>query len=141
MSIRSTQPLFRLLVARLIAGVPLTFFGTMKFLNEGTQINFEATLGLAGFPRPDLLMFVAAAVEVVGGILLLTGWHARIGAALAVAEMLVALYVHLTVDFSLAPAGGPPHWLPVIVLLSAILVLWKGAGRGSLDHYMTRSAP
>lgn len=140
MSIRSTQSLIRLLVARLIAGVPLAFFGTMKFLSEGTQTNFQATLDLAGFPQPDLLIFVAAIVEVVGGILLLTGWYARIGALLAVAEMLVALYVHLTVDFSLAPAGGPPHWLPVTVLLSALLVLWKGGGRGSLDRHLTRSA-
>ena len=141
MSIRSTQPLIRLLVARLIAGVPLAFFGTMKFLNDATRTNFHATLDLAGFPRPDILMFVAATVEVVGGILLVTGGYARMGAALAVAEMGVALYVHLTVDFSLAPAGGPPHWLPVTVLLAAALVLWKGAGRGSLDLYQTRSAP
>ncbi len=137
-AIRTTTQRWLPLIGRLVAGVPLTVFGTMKFLSEATQTNFHATLVLAGFPMPDMLVYVAATVEVVAGAILLTGWFARIGAGLASLHMTVALYVHLTVDFSLAPAGGPPNWLPISVLVAALVVLRFGGGMASLDLSASR---
>lgn len=138
---RRTTDAAWLLVPRLLAGGPLLFFGIMKFTNPGVQENFLATITLAGFPAPQVLRWVAATVEVVGGALLLSGAYARVGALLGVLEMTAALSVHLTFDFSRAPAGGPPHWLPVMVLAGALLVLWRGAGARSADRrWMARTS-
>lgn len=119
-------------VARLIAGAPLFFFGWMKLLNEGTQTNFMATLKLASIPVPEVAFWLAALNEIIAGALLISGWKGQVGAVLAIAQMIVALYVHITVDFSQTPAGGPPHWLPVLVLVCALIVLFKGFGKFSI---------
>lgn len=128
-------------ICRAAAGAPLFFFGWMKFLNAATQTNFLATLKLAAIPMPGTAMWVAAGVEVSAGALLLTGFAGRLGGMMATMQMLVALYVHLTVDFGNAPAGGPPHWLPVMVLLGAVAVTIQGSGRFSLDHYLGQDSP
>jgi len=120
-------------LARLSAGIPLFIFGWMKILGEGTRMNFLATLELASIPVPEFSFWLAALNEIIAGALLLIGWKIRVGSLLAVLQMFVALYVHLTVDFSQAPAGGPPHWLPVFVLFAALTVFFKGSGRYSLE--------
>jgi len=126
------------LLPRLAAGLPLLFFGIMKFVSAGTQENFQATLALADMPAPGTLMWLLAAVEVVAGALLVSGWYARIGGILGVIQMIGALYVHATVDFSAAPAGGPPHWLPILVFVASWCVMIVGGGGLSVDYARER---
>jgi len=86
-------------------------------------------LEAAHIPLPALNAVVAPIFEVAAGLMILLGGFARIGAAIAIGTMLVALYAHLTADWP----DEPPVVLPVAVLAAAAYVLYQGAGRWSLD--------
>jgi uncharacterized membrane protein YphA (DoxX/SURF4 family) len=89
----------------------------------------------AGFPFPALVAPLGLAVQIVAGISLLIGLWARIGALLGVLFTLGAIYAHVVIDVWPGEiSSGPPDALPVIVLVSAAYVLWRGAGRWSLDR-------
>ena len=93
----------------------------------------------ANLPAPALLSPLAVAVEVVAGLLILAGFYARLGAALAIPTMAVAVYAHIAID--VWPNGAdnePPILLPIVVIACAGYVLWRGAGRWSLDRLASR---
>jgi len=49
----------------------------------------------AGLPMPDLLLVLTIAIEMIGGLMLITGWHARYAAVgLAVFLVPVTLVFH-----------------------------------------------
>ena len=49
----------------------------------------------AGLPMPDLLLVLTIAIELIGGLMLITGWHARYAAVgLAVFLVPVTLVFH-----------------------------------------------
>ena len=126
------------MIARLVAGAPLLFFGIQKFISSDVQENFRVTLELSLFPMPGILMWIAAAVEVVAGAMLLLGLITRLGGLLATLQMFAAIIVHITVDFSQTPAGGPPHWLPVLVLFAALVTLVFAGGDWSIDRFIVK---
>ncbi len=120
-------------VARLVAGAPLLFFGVLKLVSADTQENFRATLELAQIPSPGVMMWGAATVEVLAGLSLVFGLLTRLGGFLAVLQMAVALYVHSTGATNQAPEGGPPIWLPILVLAGSVWAMVVGGGRFSVD--------
>jgi len=125
------------LVARLLAGAPLLFFGVLKLVSADTQENFRATLELAEIPAPGVMMWIAAIVEVVAGLSLVFGLLTRLGGLLAVLQMAVALYVHSTGATGQAPEGGPPIWLPILVLAGSVWAMVVGGGRFSFDKALS----
>lgn len=90
----------------------------------------------AGFPLPAIIAPVGVAVQIVAGVSLLLGWWARIGGLLGIVSMLGAIYAHLVIEepWPGLSAEGPPDALPVVVLVGAAYVLWRGAGLWSLDR-------
>jgi putative oxidoreductase len=130
--VRVTAPLRHLLPLRLVAAAPLLGIGLAHVLVP--EAPMRPLVEAAGFPLPGLLAPLAVAAELVGGTLLLLGLWARVGAALAIPTMLGAVYTHLVVDvWPNGHAEEPPFLLPIVVLLIASYVLWRGAGRWSLD--------
>lgn len=94
----------------------------------------------ASLPAAALLSPVGVALEIVAGLLILAGFYARVGAALAVPVMAVAVYAHIVIDVWPNGAGNePPILLPVAVIACATYILWRGAGRWSVDGVMTKS--
>ena len=87
----------------------------------------------AGLPFVSLLAPLAVAIEIVAGVSLLAGVWARLGALLAIPTMAVAAYSHLAIDVWPNAGGEPPLALPLAVLACAVYVLWRGAGRWSVD--------
>ena len=90
------------------------------------------------------MIVVIPLMEMVAGILVLVGVWARVGALLAVLVMIPALHTSVTlaggnagVDATVIPSA-PPLWVPVMVLLCALVVLAKGAGAFSADFRRTR---
>ncbi len=137
-ALRATQPYRHLLVARLLTGMPLLAIGLAHVFSP--QAPMQPLIEAAGFPAPALLAPVAVALEIAGGVLLLLGAYARLGALCAIPAMTGALYAHLVIDaWPNGPANEPPLALPLIVLAGAAYVLWRGAGRWSLDARTQRS--
>lgn len=134
---RATRPHRHIVIARLVAGLPLLAIGLAHVLvaDAGMRPLVEA----AGLPMAAVLAPLAVAVELVAGVSLLLGAFARLGALLAVPTMAVAVYSHLTID--VWPNGAenePPLMLPLAVVAGALYVLWRGAGRWSLDGRTAR---
>jgi putative oxidoreductase len=136
--LRATDPYRHLLLPRVVAAVPLLGIGLAHaFVAEAPM---QPLVEAAGFPLAAVVSPVAVAIQIVAGVSLLLGLWARIGAALVVPVMLGAIYAHLVID--VWPNGAenePPLALPILVLLSAGYVIWRGAGRWSLDERRTRS--
>jgi putative oxidoreductase len=121
------------LLPRLVAGVPLLAIGMAHVLVADAPM--RPLVEAAGFPLAAAVAPAAVAVEIIAGLALLLGLWARIGALLAIPTMLGAIWAHLVIDvWPNGPANEPPLVLPFAVLACAAYVLWKGAGRWSLDQ-------
>jgi len=73
--------------------------------------------------------------EIIGPVLLLIGWHARIGAALIVINMLAAVaLVHSGELFMLNEHGGYQLELQAMFLFSALALAFTGPGKLSLNQ-------
>ncbi len=131
-TIRQTSGAKHMLAARLIAGLPLLVIGVMHATGSAPM---RPILEGAGIPMPHFNAAVAPIVEIVAGLLILGGALTRVGAALAIGTMAMALFVHMkfvpTDAFSWE--DEPPIVLPIVVLLSAVYLFWRGGGAWSLD--------
>ncbi len=91
-------------------------------------------LGPPNIPLQDVVLFVFPIVEMVLGVLLVVGFHARLSAAAAAASMIVATFVHVAVeDPSLFPLQPVAPIGPLMLLVMALYVLWRGGGAWSID--------
>jgi putative oxidoreductase len=138
----STTPTWVTLPLRLSVGLLFALHGAEKVfgIRGGPGLsawiaNERAATGL----RPAWLWLGAAALfELIGGILILTGFLTRLGALLVIPVMLVAIYGILT-----AAEGGPiplPRiGYPLAMLGAAIALLVAGGGRASVDESIAKS--
>jgi putative oxidoreductase len=130
--IRATGPRRHLLLARIVAGVPLLGLGLAHVLVP--EAPMRPLVEAAGIPFAGVVSPLGVAVEIVAGLSLLLGLWARVGGFLALPVMLGAVYAHLVIDvWPNGPENEPPIALPVAVLICAAYVLWRGPGRWSLD--------
>ena len=97
--------------------------------------NERAATGL----RPAWLWLGAAALfELVGGILILTGFLTRLGAMLVIPIMLVAIYSNLTGDDP-GPVSLSRIGYPLVMLGASLALIIAGGGRASVDASMAKS--
>jgi uncharacterized membrane protein YphA (DoxX/SURF4 family) len=138
-ALQRTTPYRFMVLPRLVAGLPLLFFGVKHVLDPEP---FRAILIASGLPMVEFNVIAAPLVECVAAALLLSGFLARLGGALGVVTMLPAIYATLTLkglDPAHLPAGltqvpfVPPLPLPVVVLVGALAVVIVGAGAWSVD--------
>ena len=120
-------------VARVLLALMFILGGFSKFAGlEGTA-GYIASKGL---PMPAVLAFLTAALEVVGGIALAIGFHARIAAlALALFTLLASILFH---NFWAAPADQAfmqqLMFMKNLAVVGGLLFVFSlGAGPGSLD--------
>ena len=135
--LRATTDHRHLLVARIVAGVPLVMTALSHIFVPEAPL--RPLVEAAGFPLAAVLSPVAIGVKIAAGCSLLLGLWARIGGFLGAGMMLGALYAHLVIDvWPNAPeVPEPPLIAPISVLVAAAYVLWRGAGRYSLDRRHT----
>ena len=131
------------IIPRLIAGGILTFFSIKHF---GDPQHFANIMTAAGFPMVDLNVWAASATELLAGILLLSGFFARVGGFLGIATMVPAVIATLTIaglDPENLPGGlteipfVPPLPLPIVTMVMSLIVLAIGGGKLSVDKMMT----
>ena len=131
--LRKTTGCKHIIAPRLIAGLPLLGIGMMHI--TGMQ-PMRPILEGASIPLPGLNAMVAPVVEIVAGLILLSGAFTRIGAAMAMGTMTVALYTHLKFVPTDACEWGdePSIVMPLAVFACAAYVLWRGGGAWSVDQ-------
>ncbi len=118
------------LALRFALGVFILFHGVAK-LTGGIDFITDVVVK-AGLPY-----FVAYGVyvgEVVAPLMVLAGWHTRIGAALIALNMIFAIWlVHASELLAIGPSGGWALELQGMFLFAALAVELLGPGRFSVD--------
>jgi putative oxidoreductase len=119
------------LILRLVLGVLILFHGTHKLIYGIEPIRAL----VVGSGLPAFVTYGVYFGEVVGPLLLLVGWYARVGAALIAVNMLFALgLAHLHQLLSLNEVGGWALELQGMYLFTAIALLLIGPGGISVDR-------
>jgi putative oxidoreductase len=119
------------LVLRLALGILILLHGIAKLVNGIAPVEGMVTaMGLPGF-----VAYGVYAGEVIGPLLLIVGFHARIGAALIAVNMLFAFVLAHTAELaSLTGTGGWALELQGMFLFSAIALALMGPGRISVNQ-------
>ena len=114
------------IIPRVLAGLPLTGINIMHLTG---QAPIRPILEGAGVPFVGLNAVLAPILGLLAGLSLLAGAFARVGSFLALGFSVVAIYTHMVHDWE----GEPPIVLPIVILLCAAWIIWKGAGAWSVD--------
>lgn len=119
------------LVLRLALGILILLHGIAKIRNGVGGIEDMVTaMGMPGF-----VAYGVYAGEVLGPLLLIVGFYARIGAALIAANMVFAIVlVHAGELTSLTRNGGWALELQGMFLFTAIALLFMGPGRIGINQ-------
>ncbi len=121
-------------VLRILLGFVFFMAGILKVVVPSLGLAFSGQLMAAGIPLRGIVLFTFPIVEMVLGVFLVFGFHARLSAAAAAVSMLVATYVHLAIeDPSLFPLQPVEPIGPLVLLVIALYVLWRGGGAWSID--------
>jgi putative oxidoreductase len=114
------------LLLRVTVGGLMIFHGISKLANGIPWLAGAVT----GAGLPEFFMYGVYIGEVVGPLLLISGYQTRIGALLVVVDMLFALFlVHKQQIFSLNHGGGWAIELPMFFLLASLAVFFAGGGK------------
>lgn len=117
------------LVLRVAVGGLLLLQGVFKILNGVSGIEGA----IVGHGLPGFIAYGVYAGEVVGPIMVILGFFARVGAALIVVNMLVAVgLAHMNDIAALNAYGGYRLEVEAFFLLGAIAVGLLGAGKLSV---------
>jgi uncharacterized membrane protein YphA (DoxX/SURF4 family) len=121
-------------VLRLTLGVLFVMTGLMKLLVPVLAEAWSGQLLAANIPFYTLTRWTVPFIEVGVGVLLLAGFFTRLAAGVVVAMMAVAIYVHVVVDDpALFPLQPSEPVIPLVVIVLAAYLIWRGAGASSLD--------
>ena len=130
--LQQTKPWKIMVLPRLLAGVPLVVFSAMHFMYPQ---HFRDILSASGVPMVDVSVWAASSAEMLGGILLLTGFFARVGGLLGIVTMAPAIVVTIQLARVPNPPFVPPLPVPIVVVLAAAVVLLLGGGAWSADAH------
>ncbi len=122
---KSSSDLGRLLL-RLIVGGGLLFHGVFKLTHGiGFIVQTVSAHGL-----PGAFAYAVYLGEVLGPVLLIIGYKARVGGLLVAIDMVVAiLLVHVHSFLTLNQAGGWGVELEMLYLVGGLAVFFMGAGK------------
>lgn len=122
---------FGKLILRLTLGVLILLHGVHKLLNGVGAV--EGMVQNAGLPWE--LAYGVYIGEVIGPILLILGWYARIGAILIVINMCFAFALaHMNSLWQLNAQGGWALELDGMYLFIAVALAFLGPGRLSINR-------
>ena len=119
---------------RTMLGIIFLMTGIMKLTFAEFGSAWSIQLIEAGIPFYTINYWLVPVFEIILGTILLLGYYSRIGAVMIIPIMLIAIYVHITVSNPAAfPAQPQEPFIPIAVIIMAVIVLIKGGGNWSLD--------
>jgi uncharacterized membrane protein YphA (DoxX/SURF4 family) len=132
--LRQTSPNKWVGAIRTMLGIIFLMTGIMKLSFAEFGSAWSIQLIEAEIPFYTINYWFVPILEISLGIILLLGYYSRIGAVMIMPIMLVAIYVHITVSNPAAfPAQPQEPFIPIAVIIMAVIVLIKGGGNWSLD--------
>lgn len=124
-----------LLIVRLFWGYAFFFAGFFKLINIDPVIGFFTSLGI---PYPTFSAYLAAYVELFGGLFLFFGLASRLVAIPLIVNMVVA-YLTAEKDALAMILMDPFNFVmrtPFTFLLAALLIFLFGPGFFSIDRWI-----
>ena len=117
------------LLLRLTLGILMLMHGVAKLMNHPAAIEgIGKQLAQQGIPA--FVAYGAYVGEVLAPLMLILGLFTRIGGALTVANMIVAIWlVHAHQVFTLGKQGGWALELQGFFLLTGLVLVFLGSGR------------
>ena len=132
--LRQTSPNKLVGTIRTMLGIIFLMTGIMKLSFAEFGSAWSIQLIEADIPFYAINFWFVPILEITLGIILLVGYYSRIGAVMIIPIMSIAIYVHITVSNPAAfPAQPQEPFIPIAVIIMAIIVLIKGGGNWSLD--------
>ncbi len=132
--LRQTSPDKWVGTIRAMLGIIFLMTGIMKLTFAEFGSAWSIQLIEAEIPFYTINYWLVPVFEIILGTILITGFYSRIGAVMIIPIMLVAIYVHITVSNPAAfPAQPQEPFIPIAVIIMAVIVLVKGGGNRSLD--------
>ncbi len=124
------------LVLRVVLGPIMAYHGYQK-LDAGIS-GYAGSLDNLGVPAPEVMAWVVALVELLGGVALVLGLLTQL-VALALGAVLLGAIVLVKVDVGvIAPmGGGPGAELDLAILAGLVAIVLLGPGPLSVDHVCT----
>ncbi len=124
------SPGWAIALLRIVTGIVFLAHGSQKVFVQGVS-TFAGFLSQIGMPAPNLLAPLVAAVELLGGLVLILGLFTRWAAVpLAIVMLVAAVAVHSKQGFFL-----PNGYEYTLVLLAADISLFlAGGGEFALDN-------
>ncbi|MFW2439944.1 MAG: DoxX family protein [Arenicellales bacterium] len=117
----------KLLLRLTVAGLML-FHGIAKLINPGSLNFIGSQLSSAGLPA--VLSYGVYIGEIIAPLMIIIGFHSRIGGLLITANMIVAIALAHSGDiFSLSKHGGYGLELQVFYLLGGLAIALLGSGK------------
>ena len=121
------------MVVRVLVGVIMAAHGWQKL--QGGPSGFAQGLAGMGVPLPELMAYVVTFVELIGGVLLIVGFLARLAALLLTIDLVVAiLLVKVNVGLIAPQGSGAGAELDLALIAGLLVVLLAGPGRLSVDQ-------
>ncbi|SMG50012.1 DoxX family protein [Paraburkholderia susongensis] len=122
------------LLGRIMIGAPFVLSGLGKLGAHAATVGYIAAMGL---PVPPLAYIGAVAVELGGGLLLLSGYRARyVSLAMAVFCLVTAAFFH----HNFADQNQMIHFMKNVMMAGGLLqITYFGAGAFSLDSRASRA--
>ena len=130
--LQQTTPWKIMLLPRLLAGVPMVFFGANHVMNPQ---HMRDILTAGGVPMVEVNVWAAALALVLGGVLLLSGFFARVGGLLGIVTMVPAILTTVRLASLPDTPSVPPLPLPIMVLVASAVVVVLGGGAWSADAH------
>lgn len=139
----STTNAFSLTVLRITLGLVMLPHGLQKTTGWFGGHGFSATMdAFVGMGIPAFLAFLAIAAESAGAVALIAGFTTRIAAFGVGVTMVVAGLMHRANGFFMNWGGtqaGEGYEFHLLTIGIAIALVIAGAGRWSLDRFVTRN--
>lgn len=137
--IRQTREEKFLGISRLTIGIIIFSTGVMKLLDPMLWNAWSDQLTQANIPFQTFNLWFVPFVEMLTGILLVSGFWARLGSLVVISIMMVASYVHVVVDDpSLFPLQPHEPIIPLVLIVMSVFVFIRGAGAWSMDSKYTK---
>ncbi|OGA07164.1 MAG: hypothetical protein A3D95_06800 [Betaproteobacteria bacterium RIFCSPHIGHO2_12_FULL_69_13] len=122
-----------LLVARILFGVLFLVPGIRFAMTFGPTVAYFTRLG---FPAPELMVWLAIIIEIVGGLVLITGWQTKWASWLLILYVVIATAMaHRFWEFDAAQQFNQlNHLLKNLAIIGGLLyVVIQGPGVLSVD--------